>query len=83
MGYLLLAKKQYLKKSETNHSWNFGPNSRSFKKVIDVIKFMKANKNFEYKILRKKNYKETKILKLNSKKAHEELKWVPKWNFED
>ena len=84
MGYLLLAKKQYLKKNlKQNHSWNFGPNSRSFKKVMDVIKFMKSKKNFEYKILRKKNYKETEILKLNSKKAHEELKWLPKWNFED
>ena len=39
---------------------------------MDVIKFMKSKKNFEYKILRK-NYKETEILKLNSKKAHEEL----------
>ena len=29
------------------HSWNFGPNKSNFKKVIDVVKYIKKKKNFE------------------------------------
>ncbi len=55
MGYLTLAEKQYKNKINVKeHSWNFGPNKNSFKKVIDIIKYVKKLKNF-FNIMGKKN----------------------------
>ena len=82
MGYLILAKKQYIGKVDNKlHSWNFGPNKSNFKKVIDIVKYIKTIKKFEY-ILTKNNinFKETEILKLNSLKAKKKLNWTSKWN---
>ena len=82
MGYLILAKKQYTNKVDNNdHSWNFGPNKNNFKKVIDIVRYIKSSQKFEY-ILAKNNinFKETKILKLNSLKAKKKLNWSSKWN---
>ena len=42
VGYLKLAKSQYINKSlHSNSSWNFGPDKKSFVKVIDIVKFIK------------------------------------------
>ena len=82
MGYLILAKKQYIGKVDNKlHSWNFGPNINNFKKVIDIVKYIKNLERFEY-ILTKNdvNFKETEILKLNSLKAKKKLNWTSKWN---
>ena len=82
MGYLILAKKQYINKVDNKeHAWNFGPNKSNFKKVIDIVKFIKRLQKLEY-ILTKNNinYKETEILKLNSLKAKKKLDWTSKWN---
>ena len=81
MGYLTLAEKQYKNKINVKeHSWNFGPNKNSFKKVIDIIKYVKKLKNFKYTLKKNNKFKETNILKLNSIKAKQKLKWVSKWN---
>ena len=74
-----MAKKQYLNKiNNEEHAWNFGPNNNNFKKVIDVVKYIKKIQNFNYKISNNKRFKETKSLKLNSSKAKKKLKWLPK-----
>ncbi len=79
VGYLVLAKKQYLKKINDNqHSWNFGPSNKNFKKVIDVVKYIKKLQNFNYTISKNKRFKETKSLKLNSSKAKKKLNWTSK-----
>ena len=82
MGYLILAKKQYINKVDNKeHAWNFGPNKGNFKKVIDIIKFIKSSQKFEYILIKNNiNYKETEILKLNSLKAKKKLNWTSKWN---
>ena len=81
MGYMLLAEKQYNNKIKIlDNCWNFGPNTKNFKKVIEIIKFFKKFINFEYKIDLNKKYHETKILKLNSMKAKKILKWHMKWD---
>jgi CDP-glucose 4,6-dehydratase len=81
MGYLALAEKQYKNKITVNeHSWNFGPNKNSFKKVIDIVKYVKRLKNFKYTLKKNNKFKETNILKLNSIKAKNNLKWISKWN---
>jgi len=85
MGYLILAKKQYINKVDNKeHAWNFGPHKGNFKKVIDIVKFIKSSQKFEY-ILTKNNinYKETEILKLNSLKAKKKLDWTSKWNLSE
>ena len=81
MGYLILAEKQYKKQiNNYEHSWNFGPNKSNFKKVIDVVKYIKNKEELNYNIKKTNDPKETSILKLNSIKAKKKLKWVCKWN---
>ena len=42
MGYMRLAEKQYKGKiKDTNNCWNFGPNKTNFKKVIDIVNYIK------------------------------------------
>jgi CDP-glucose 4,6-dehydratase len=45
MGYLKLAQIQYYYKKKLNNNWNFGPDKKSFKKVIDVVNFIKKKIN--------------------------------------
>ena len=50
MGYLKLAQTQFYYKKELDNKWNFGPNKKSFKKVIDVVNFIKKKKNLNLKL---------------------------------
>ena len=61
-------------------SWNFGPNKKNFKKVIDIIRYINKFQKFDYKLLKNNKIKETNILKLDSTKAKKELKWFSKWD---
>ena len=84
MGYLILARKQYENKIDNkNHSWNFGPNKNNFKKVIDIVNFIKKFEIFNYKLHKTKRLKETKVLKLNSNKAKKKLNWGSKLNLSE
>ena len=84
MGYLLLAEKQYNGKIKgINNCWNFGPDKRNFKKVIEIVRYIKKNSKLEYRIKKNKNYKETEILKLNSFKTKNLLGWVSKWSINE
>ena len=82
IGYLILAKKQYLYKvnNDKEYAWNFGPKKNNFKKVIHVVKYIRKLHNFSYKIKSKKKFYETDTLKLDSTKANRKLKWMCKWN---
>ena len=81
LGYLNLAQSQYQKKIiDINPNWNFGPNKKSFVKVIDIIKKIQKIKKIKVKIKTKQNFFETEVLKLDSKKAKKFLKWYPKWD---
>lgn len=81
LGYLLLAEKQFKKKFfDRENCINFGPHKRNFKKVIEIVRFMKKIYNFNFIIKKDQKYKETKILKLNSSKAKKKLNWVSKLN---
>ncbi len=84
MGYLLLAEKQYNGKIRSlNNCWNFGPDKSNFKKVIEIVKYIKKNSKLEYRIKKNKNYKETDILKLNSFKTKKILGWFTKWSINE
>ena len=84
-GYMKTA--YYLnQKNELNgQSFNFGPSYKKSYKVIELIKqfeIFKKNKN-QFIFKKNKNFKETKILKLNSSKAYNKLKWKIKLSFKE
>ena len=84
MGYMRLAEKQYKGKiKDTNNCWNFGPDKKNFKKVIDIVNFIKKINKFNYNIKVSKYYKETEVLKLNSTKAKKVLGWSSKLSIRD
>ena len=82
-GYLILAIKLNDIKIH-GQIFNFGPESKQNKNVLDLVKEIKKNwKNVKWKIKRNKkfNNKESKLLKLNSNKAKKLLKWNSVLNF--
>ncbi len=80
-GYLLIAKKLYENKKMYNGSWNFGPSVHETMKVKDIVRLFFKYLNFKKKLVIKKGkFKETHLLKLNSSKALNILKWKNKWN---
>ena len=82
-GYLLLAKKIKENKKLHGQSFNFGPNMRHNFRVLDVLKKSKIYwKDIDWKIERKKSFKENVLLNLNNTKAKKYLKWKPVLNFE-
>ena len=83
MGYLKLAQKQFFNKKKLDNSWNFGPDEKNFKKVIDVVNFIKKKNKFNYEVKKILSIKETEILKLNNLNAKTKLGWKPVWNFKD
>ncbi len=81
LGYLILAEKQYKNQiKDFEHSWNFGPSKGNFKKVIDVVKYIKKKEGLNYILKKTSLNQETNILKLNSFKARKKLKWFCKWS---
>lgn len=81
-GYLLLGQELYYCKREfKNNSWNFGPNSKNFLKVKDLVKITNnfMIEKIKFKIINGK-YLETKVLKLNNKKSQKYLNWYPRWD---
>lgn len=81
-GYLKLLYKRDNNLKNDKDNWNFGPNKKDFKKVIDLVKFFEKRFNLKYKIIKNK-YKETKVLMLDSQKSFIKLKWRGKLNFFD
>ena len=78
-GYLILAIN--LKKNKKLHGevFNFGPNNNKNYSVIDLVKQMKRYwKKVSWKIIKKKKniFFESNLLKLNSNKAKNKLKWT-------
>lgn len=77
-GYILLAINLYKNKNLHGEAFNFGPPNNQNYSVISLVKFMRNNwKNVSWKVSKnkKKIYKESSLLKLNSKKAYKNLKW--------
>ena len=82
VGYLILAKKQSLKKinSDFEFAWNFGPSKSNFKKVFEVIKEAQKFENFSCIFKKNAKFPETAVLKLESSKAKRKINWSSKWN---
>ena len=84
-GYLILAIK--LKKNSQLHgeAFNFGPNNKDNKSVLDVVLEMKKSwKAVTWSVKKqKKKLRESKLLKLNSNKAKVKLNWKTTLNFKE
>jgi CDP-glucose 4,6-dehydratase len=84
-GYLILGNFLINNKLSKNiiPNWNFGPNSSNYKNVLNLTKKIIFNWNLKNKVIKikKENFQESSILKLNNQKAQKELKWKPKLNF--
>ncbi len=77
-GYITLATKLRDNNKLHGEAFNFGPAIYHKYRVIDVVKTMKKNwKNVSWKKNKKniKHYKESNLLKLNSKKSNTILNW--------
>ena len=84
-GYLILAIKLNDKKIH-GEAFNFGPDNKQNKNVLDLVKEIKKNwQGVDWKIKKntKLKNKESNLLKLNSNKAKKILKWYPVLNFEN
>ena len=83
-GYLLLLMKLYKKQKLANSSFNFGPRKLSNQSVSNVINLINKDFNNSVKVIKKNNskkdYKESKILMLNSNKSKKILNWRNKYN---
>ncbi len=79
-GYLLIAKKLFENKKKYSGSWNFGPPIRETMKVQKVVRlffyYLRLNKKI---FIKRSKFKESNLLKLNSTKATNLLKWKNTW----
>jgi len=77
-GYLLLATNLCKNKTLHGEAFNFGPPNNQNYKVINLVQLMRNNwKNVSWKVFKSKKelYKESNLLKLNSRKANIKLNW--------
>ena len=81
IGYINLAKK--LDKNEKNYigPWNFGPETKSLKSVLNLVREVSKFKKIKFKLLRKNRIYESKFLGLDIKKSKKILRWRPRINF--
>lgn len=75
IGYLKLI--QHLDKNNISSSWNFSPEINNEKNVLEITKLLVSGfPQYERNILIEDSvFKESEILRINSKKAFEDLKW--------
>lgn len=85
-GYLILGQK-LLKKKLNNYlypSWNFGPEKKNCKEVIQMVNKVLHYWQIKKKIINNKfEMHESKFLSLNITKAKKELEWKPKLTFDE
>jgi|SRR3989339_214536 len=83
-GYLMLAERLYNGEKKISGAWNFGPYEESFVCVEDLVRTgVSILKHGKYKIIPDNSKHEANILKLDIKKAINELGWKPQLNFID
>jgi CDP-glucose 4,6-dehydratase len=83
-GYLFLSGRLYESPRRFSGSWNFGPEHRSIKTVLQLAeKIIFLWGHGELQVLEKKEgLHEATMLRLNVDKALSELQWVPLWDFD-
>ena len=81
-GYLTLAEQLHANGNEYAESWNFGPNESDAQTVDWIVKKLSAlwDSEVSWKVLPQSHPYESKYLKLDCSKAHQQLQWRPKLN---
>ena len=86
-GYLMLGHLLIKKRLNSSHypSWNFGPKNTKSKTVIQLVKefFKSWGIKKDFKLLKSNQFKEAKLLVLDSKKANKELRWKSRLTFKE
>lgn len=83
-GYLYLASSLNRNKKLNYEAFNFGPNKKNNHTVLDLIKSMKKNWNkIKWIVLKKNQFDESNLLRLNISKANKKLKWKPILSFSE
>lgn len=88
-GYLLLTKKLYMEygTGNANGAYNFGPKEDGIVSVEEIVNILsKCYSNAKCQYSRGEeghSIKETKILRLDSTKAMENLKWLPAYSLKE
>ncbi len=81
-GYLMLAEKLYREDDFYGKSFNFGPSSDNERYVLDLIKAIYSHWEGSWEVYDSSaEPQESRLLKLDSSKAFEELGWKAKWDF--
>ena len=76
MGYVILGASLKFNKKINGEAFNFGPRTNKNFKVIECVKQMKKYwPTIKWKLKKTKNFYESSLLKLNSKKAYKILGW--------
>ena len=79
-GYLLLAEQLYINGAGFAEGWNFGPADEDAKPVKWIVERMaEMRKNVKWRCDETPQLHEANYLKLDSSKAHNKLKWQPRW----
>lgn len=83
-GYLLLAEKLYHSQVGYSESWNFGPSEFDIKPVSWIVEKMIQvwGEGVSWKPDSKTNPHEATYLKLDCRKANDQLGWRPRWHLE-
>lgn len=81
-GYLLLGQKLLEGKKEFAEAWNFGPDNQETLTVREVAEELKQHwDRINYTLSEDTNaVHEAKLLKVDSSKAKEKLKWIATWD---
>jgi CDP-glucose 4,6-dehydratase len=84
-GYILLAIKLLEDPIKYSGAWNFGPSSFEVRTVLDVASTIIHNlQKGSVEITGSENeHHEAMLLQLNCDKAHQILKWSPRWGVEE
>lgn len=78
-GYLQLGQKLLEQKKDFQGPWNFGPEEKDIMSVSDLLNRMNA----KWTDQSDNTLHETKILMLDSTKAHKKLNWLPVWSIDE
>lgn len=82
-GYLLLGEKLYIGCKDLAGSWNFGPRLDGNRSVLEVLKkFNKVWEDINWHQTTCAQPHESKLLYLDSNKAHTQLNWSPVWDID-
>jgi len=83
-GYMLLAEKMFKERNKFSKAYNFGPSEKDCISVDYLVKriLREWGESVPIRVLDSKKTHEAELLKLDTQRVCDELKWKPVWNIE-